>query len=69
MKLSEKIRKRLAVNMPITNDAPRVYAWIDELEQLETENERLREALAQIMEGRDSSDMYSIARDARKEGE
>ena len=42
MELSKKIRKRLTVNVPITNDAPRVYAWIDELEQLEAENEAFK---------------------------
>ena len=37
MKLSDKMRKRASVNMPIYGE--RVYAWIEEVAQLEEELE------------------------------
>ena len=40
MKLSDKMRKRASVNMPIYGE--RVYAWIEEVSQLEEENEILQ---------------------------
>ena len=48
MKLSERMRKRAAVNIPISGQ--RLYAWIDEVAQLEAENEALREAKRVVKE-------------------
>ena len=49
MKLSEKMRKRASVNVPVGGQ--RLYAWIDEVAQLEVENAKLKRALQKVHKG------------------